>query len=338
LFDRFQTIMETRMPTLRPLLLAFTLAVTATTATVATVARAADEYPSRGIRIIVPYAPGGGTDIFSRTLADIMTKRFKQSVIVENRAGANTLIGHQAIAAAAPDGYTFGMISSAMTVLPFTTKAFTLNPVKDFTPLSLLATGNYAIVAHPSVPVNTIADLITYAKANPGKLNMGTAGGAIDLAVALFKLKANIDYVTIAYKGIAPARQALLAGEIQLLFEAIGAAKEYSAAGKERFLATSGGKRDPLAPNIPTAAESGLPGYKADFWWGYGGPAGLSPAITKTLSGAIMDAVKTPEFNKQILNYGNDPIGSTPEELARAIAADLTTWGDAARAANIKPE
>ena len=324
------------MPAIRRFLPALALSLGAAGLTAP--AHGADDYPSRGIRIIVPYAPGGGTDLFSRTLADIMTKRFRQSVFVENRAGANTLIGHQAIAAAAPDGYTFGMISSAMTVLPFTTKAFTLSPVKDFTPLSLLATGNYAIVAHPSVPVTSIAELITYAKANPGKLNMGTAGGAIDLAVALFRLKANINYVTIAYKGIAPARQALLAGEIQLLFEAIGAAREYSAAGKERFLATSGGKRDPLAPNIPTAAESGLPGYKADFWWGYGGPAGLPPAIAKTLTTAIQDAVKTPEFNKQILTYGNDPVGSSAEELARVIAADLTTWGDAARAANIKPE
>ena len=303
-----------------------------------TPAAAADDYPSRPIKIIVPYAPGGGTDIFSRTLADLLSKRFKQSVIVENKPGANTLIGNQAIASAAPDGYTFGMISSATTVLPLMTKSFTTDPVKDFTPISQLVTGNYALVLHPSVPANNVAELLAYAKANPNKLNFGTAGGAIDLVVSLFRTKGNISYTTINYKGIAPARQALLANEIQITLEAVGAAKELAAAGKMKFIAVSGQKRDPLAPDVPTINESGLPGFAADFWWGYAGPVGMPREVVRKLHEGIVEALKSPEFIRQILGNGNSPVGNSPEEFAKVIASDVQVWSNVARSAGIKPE
>jgi len=301
-------------------------------------ASAADEYPNRAIKIIVPYAPGGGTDIFSRTLADILSKRFKQPVIVDNKPGANTFIGHQAISSAAPDGYTIGMISSSTTVLPLLTKSFTTNPTKDFTPISQLVTGNYALVVHPSVPVKNVSELIAYAKANPDKLNFGTAGGSIDLVVSLLKNKAGIEFTTINYKGIAPARQAVLANEAQITLDVIGVANEMAAAGRMKFLATTGAKRDPLAPNVPTVGESGLPGFAADFWWGYGGPAGLPPAIVKTLHAAIVDALKSPEFIRQITANGNNPVGNTPEEFARIIASDVQMWAGAAKAAGVTPQ
>jgi tripartite-type tricarboxylate transporter receptor subunit TctC len=301
-------------------------------------AAAADDYPSRPIKIIVPYAPGGGTDIFSRTLAEHLAKRYKQPVIVENKPGANTLIGNQAIATAPPDGYTFGMISSSTTVLPSTTKSFTTDPVRDFTPITQLVTGNYALVVHPSVPANSVAELIAYAKANPNKLNFGTAGGSIDLVIALFRSKAGVDFTTVNYKGIAPARLALLANEVQMNLEVVGVARDLAAAGKLRFIAVTGARRDPLTPNIPTVSESGLPGFNADFWWGYAGPPGLPKDVVRKLHFGITEALKSPDFIRQIQANGNSPVGNTPEEFAKVIASDVATWSAAARAAGIKPE
>lgn len=299
---------------------------------------AGQEYPSRTIRIIVPYAPGGGTDLFSRTVADHLSRKFGQAVIVENKPGANTLIGNQAIAAAAPDGYTIGMISSATTSLPSTMKGFTTDPVKDFTPITQLVTGNYALVVHPSVPVRTVAELIAYAKANPGKLNFGSSGGSNDLVISMFKAKAGVDIVSVNYKGIVPARQALLSNEIQITLDVVGVAREMTAAGRMKFLAVTGAQRDPLVPEVPTASESGLPGFVADFWWGYAGPAGMPAEAVRKLHDGIAEALKTPVLLNQIRMNGNIPVGNAPQEFARIIASDTATWTEAARAAGIKPE
>lgn len=299
---------------------------------------AADDYPSRPIKIIVPYAPGGGTDIFSRTIADFLSKKFKQPVIVENKPGANTLIGNQAIASAAPDGYTIGMISSSTTSLPSTMKGFTTNPVRDFTPITQLVTGNYAFVVHPSVPVNSVGELITYAKKNPGKLNFASSGGSNDLVMSLFKNKAGIDITSISYKGIAPARQALIANEVQITLDVVGVAKEMADAGRMKFLAVTGAKRDPLAPTMPTISESGLPGFAADFWWGYAGPAGMPVDVVKKLHEGIVEALKTPTLLGQIRTNGNIPVGNTPEEFSKIIAGDVATWSAAAKAAGLTPQ
>ncbi|HSV44755.1 MAG TPA: tripartite tricarboxylate transporter substrate binding protein [Ramlibacter sp.] len=299
---------------------------------------AAQDYPSRPIRIIVPYAPGGGTDLFSRTVADHLSKKFKQPVIVDNKPGANTLIGNQAIAAAAPDGYTIGMISSATTSLPSTMKGFTTNPVKDFSPITQLVTGNYALVAHPSLPVKTVAELIAYAKANPGKLNFGSSGGSNDLVISMFKQKAGVNIASVNYKGIALARQALLANEIQLTLDVVGVARDMTAAGRMKFLAVTGDKRDPLVPEAPTVGESGLPGFSADFWWGYGGPAGMPADIVKKLHEGIAEALKTEVLRNQIRTNGNIPVGNSPEEFARIIASDTAMWTAAAKAAGITPD
>jgi len=299
---------------------------------------AAQSYPSRPIKIIVPYAPGGGTDLFSRTIADHLSKKFGQPVIVDNKPGANTLIGNQAIAAAAPDGYTIGMISSSTTSLPSTMKGFTTNPVKDFTPITQLVTGNYALVVHPSVPVKSVAELIAYAKANPGKLNFASSGGSNDLVISMFKSKGGVNITSVAYKGIAPARQALLSNEIQITLDVVGVAKEMATAGRMKFLAVTGDKRDPLVPEIPTVGESGLPGFAADFWWGYAGPAGMPAEAVKKLHEGITEALKTQVLLNQIRTNGNIPVGNTPEEFARIIANDTAMWTTAAKAAGITPE
>ncbi len=298
----------------------------------------AQDFPSRTLKIIVPYAPGGGTDMFSRTVADHLSKKFKQTVIVENKPGANTLIGNQAIASAAPDGYTIGMISSATTSLPATMKSFTTDPVRDFSPITQLVGGNYAFVVHPSVPANTVGELIAYAKRHPGKLNFASSGGSNDLVISLFKSKAHVDIVSVSYKGIAPARLALLANEVQITLEVVGVAKEMAAAGKLKFLATTGAKRDLLAPDVPTVSESGLPGFVADFWWGYAGPAGMPADVVAKLHEGITEALKTQQLQDQIRINGNFPIGNTPQELARILTAETQYWADAAKAAGIAPQ
>lgn len=317
-------------------LLTLTVACAAATG-VAVPANAAD-YPTKPIKIIVPYAPGGGTDQFSRTIADFLSKRFNESVIVENKAGANTLIGNQAIASSAPDGYTFGMISSATTSLPATMKGFNINPVKDFSPITQLVTGDYAFVVSTAVPVRSVGELITYIKANPDKLNFASSGGSNDLVISLFKTKSGTNIPTISYKGIAPARQALLANEVQITLEAVGVAKDLAAAGRMKFLAVTGARRDPFVPDIPTVSENGLEGFSADFWWGYGGPAGMSSDIVKKLHDGIIDAMKTQALQNQIKANGNIPVGNSPEEFARIIANDVATWTAAARAAGITPQ
>lgn len=299
---------------------------------------AANDYPNRPIRIIVPYAPGGGTDLFSRTLGNLLSERFGQPVIVENKPGALTLLGNQAIADAEPDGYTIGMISSATTVLPLTNKNFTIDARKDFTPISNLVSGNYALVVHPSLPVKSVAELIEYGKANPDKLNFASAGGAIDMVISAFREKSEMPFITVPYKGIAPARLALLSNEIQVLLEVVGVAKEMDESGKMRFLAVTGDQRDSLVPEFPTVSESGLPGFKADFWWGYGGPAGMPDEVVRKLNHGIVEALKDPGFLKQIKANGNTPVGNTPEAFAKQIEQDAAMWAEVAKAAGIKPE
>lgn len=298
----------------------------------------AQDYPSRPVRIIVPYAPGGGTDLFTRTVAEHLSKKYGQPFVVENRPGANTLIGNRAIATADPDGYVFGMISSATTSLPATMKDFTTDPLKDFTPITQLVTGNYALVVHPSVPVSNVAELIAYAKAHPDKLNFASSGGSNDLVISLFKTRAGIDVPTINYKGIAPARQAVLANEVQFTLDVVGVARDMAAAGRMKFLAVSGAKRDPLAPDVPTVAESGLPGFSADFWWGYAGPAGLPADVVRKLHAGIVEALGTPLLSQQVRTNGNIPVGNTPEAFAKLIADDTAMWKAAAKAAGITPK
>lgn len=301
-------------------------------------AHAASDYPNRPIRIIVPYAPGGGTDLFSRTLGNLLSERLGQPVIIENKPGALTLLGNQAIANAEPDGYTIGMISSATTVLPLTNKNFTIDAQKDFTPISNLVSGNYALVVHPSLPVKSVAELIEYGKAHPDKLNFASAGGAIDMVISSFREKSGMSFTTVPYKGIAPARMALLSNEVQVLLEVVGVAKEMDESGKMRFLAVTGDQRDPLVPEYPTVSESGLPGFKADFWWGYGGPAGMPDDVVRKLNAGIVEALKDPGFLKQIEANGNSPVGNTPEEFAQQIERDVAMWSQVARATGIKPE
>lgn len=299
--------------------------------------RAQQDYPQKLIRIIVPYGAGGPTDLYSRVIAENMSKRFGKPVIVDNRPGALAAIGHEAIARAEPDGYTFGLISSSLTVLPATTKSFTLS-VRDFTPITQLIYADYSVLVSPSVPAKNMREFFDYVKANPEKVNFGSGGGGIELAIAALGARGGVAFTVVPFKGAAAARVALLGNQVQVVLESVGVAKDLSSTNKATFLAVTGPRRNPAAPSMPTVSESGYVGYEAGYWFGYGGPVGMPREIVGKLYEAISAALQSPELRKQIADAGNEPVGSTPEQFARLMANDAQYWASVAKSVGITPQ
>lgn len=292
-------------------------------------AGAAAAYPTKPITLIVPFPPGGSTDIVGRIIAEGLSKELGQSVVVDNRGGAGGTVGTAALAKAAPDGYTLGIGStSSHAVGPATLPKVAYNPIKDFKPISLVAETPYVLAVNPKVEAKTVAELIALAKAKPGQLNYGSAGAGstTHLAGAMFAASASLKMEHIAYKGNGPATKALMSGEVQLLMGSMPAVLSQIKAGTIRALAVGTVKRSPALPDTPTMQEAGVAGYEAALWLGVVAPGGVSDDIVRRLSEAVHKVVKDPEVAKRLRGTGAEPRLNTPAEFAKQVQDDLAKY------------
>ena len=289
----------------------------------------AQPYPTKPIRIVVPFPPGGATDLLARDVAPKLTEAWGQSVIVDNRPGAAGNIGSELVAKSAPDGYTLEMGTVGTHAINASLYAkMPYDHVKDFVPIILVAGVPNVLVVNPAVPANSVAELIAYAKANPGKVNFASsgAGTSIHLSGELFKVMAGVQMTHIPYKGSAPALQDLLGGQVQLMFDNLPPSLPHIKAGKLRALAVTSATRAPALPDVPTLAESGLPGFEASSWFGLVAPAGTPPSIVAKIDGEVAKWLATPEAKEKLSKQGANAFGGTPEDFAKHITAETAKW------------
>jgi tripartite-type tricarboxylate transporter receptor subunit TctC len=288
-------------------------------------ASAAEPYPSKPIRLIVGFPPGGSTDLAARVVAARLTQTLGQTVFVENKAGASGNIAAEGVSRAAPDGYTLMMAATSFAAAPAFSDKLSWDPVKDFTPIGLVATVPILVVVHPSLPVKTAADLVAYSKANPGKLNLASPGATTltRLSGEMFKQAAGLDWVTVNYKGGAPAMQDMLTGTAHVMFANISDVIAQVRAGKLRAIAVTTAKRSPLVPEIPTLAESGYPDFAFVTWQAVVGPPGLPREIVERLNAEIRAAMATSDVQARFATFATDPATSSPEELSQMLAAEV---------------
>jgi len=287
--------------------------------------------------MIVPMPPGGATDGMARLIALKLGERWGQSVVVENRAGAGAIIGTQAVARAAPDGYTFGLVISSHTINPAVRSTLPYDTLKDFTPLTQLGSAVIALVAHPGFAASDVAGLIKIARAEPGRLEYASlgVGTATHVAGELLKVKAGIDLTHVPYNGSAPAYNDLLPGRVKVGFVILESALPHIQSGRLKLLAITNGKRSPSHPEFPTIAET-VPGYAYESIFGFVAPAGLPPAIAQKLSADLIATVKRPEVVRQLNAWGTDVVGSTPEQFGGFIRREIEETRDVVRNAGIK--
>jgi tripartite-type tricarboxylate transporter receptor subunit TctC len=297
-------------------------------------------YPERVVRIVVPFAPGGGTDAIARTLAQEMAKELGASVIVENRPGAGTIIGTQTVAASAPDGYTLLMATFAHAVNPSLNAKLPYDTHKDFAPVALVARSFSVVVVNPKSSFQSIADLIAAAKANSGKLSYGTfgTGTSAHLAGELFNRLAKVDLTAVPYKGAAPAITDLIGGQIDVMFTTVASAASLIEGGQLRALAVTSAQRSPAFPQLPTVAESGVLGYAAESWYGLFAPAKIAPDIIARLNRSAATAVKSEAFRRLAVNEGLVIAVAAPEELDRYLHGEEERWRKLIEDARIKVE
>jgi tripartite-type tricarboxylate transporter receptor subunit TctC len=303
-------------------------------------ASAQDAFPSRPVHIFVPFAPGGAVDIVARTLGDELSSRWRQAVVVENRPGAGGVVASEAAAKAAPDGYTLIIVATGHALNPHLYAKLPYDSFADFTPLSLIGTSPNMLLVRADSPFKTLAGLIAAARERPGQISFGHAGNGTSphLAGELLKYMAKIDITPIPYKGGAPALTDLIGGHIPMTFNNIPESIAQITAGTVRPLGMTTAIRSPVLPDVPTIAESGLPGFDTGVWWGLLGPAGLPPAIKAKLAKDCMEAVNAPAVKARLLALGATPIGSSPEQFAALIRADYEKWGPIIKAAGIRGE
>jgi tripartite-type tricarboxylate transporter receptor subunit TctC len=303
-------------------------------------AHAQANYPQRPVRIVVPSSPGGGTDILARVLADHFAKTTGGQFFVENRPGAGQSIGIEAVARSPPDGYTLLMAASTLALNPVMFKNIRYDPVRDFAPISQVASLPNVLLVHPSLPVATLKDLIALAKQKPGELTYASAGVGTSphMGVELLKHMAGIDLVHVPFRGTGPAVTEVLGGHIPIVLSNTLTAKSLIESGKLRALAVTGAKRAQGLPDIPTVAEAGVPNYEALQWYGLLAPAGTPPEIVARLHAQTAQALKLQDVKERLASDGAEPVGSTPSDFARFIKDELEKWTNVARTANIKPE
>ena len=301
----------------------------------------AQEYPRKAIRLIVPFAPGGGNDTVARAIAQSAGTSLGQPVVVDNRAGAGGMLGAELAARAPPDGYTLflGGVSSHA-INPNLHAKLPYDPVKDFAPITLIASAPSVLVVNPSLPARTLAEFTALAKASPGRINYASNGNgsSAQLAAVLYESMAGVQMVHVPYKGLAPALVDLLAGEVQAMFSSVVAIVPSIKAGRLRALAVTGKRRAALLPEVPTLDESGVPGYEAGSWYGILAPAGTPQAVVAKLHKAIVRALAQPEVRERLVSEGAEVIGSTPEAFAAHITAELARMGKLIRDADIRME
>jgi tripartite-type tricarboxylate transporter receptor subunit TctC len=291
----------------------------------------AQAYPSRPVKLVVPFPPGGPTDVVGRLVAAKLGESLGQPVVVENRPGAGGTVGSDAVAKSPPDGYTllFGS-TSTLAMAPSLYKNLPYDPQKAFAPISRVSIGPLLIAVNANVPARTLKELIELAQREPRRLNYGSAGNGTPphLAAEYFKTLAGVDIVHVPYKGGGPALQALIAGEVQVLFEGQVTLDPHIRSGKVRALAITSPQRDSALPDVPTVAEAGLPAFQVQFWSGLAAPAGTPPEIVQRLNGAVLAALETTEVRETLARQGLKPAGGSPAEFASFIAAEVARWAD----------
>lgn len=285
-------------------------------------------YPSKPVRMVLTMPPGPSLDMIARLIANKLTEAWKQPVVVENRPGSGGNVGAIVVAKAEPDGYTFLIPTTGIAISPSIYRKLPYDPLKDFVPVSQIYTLSFVMVVHPSVPANTVNELVAYAKANPARLNYGSsgAGGTPHLAAELFKSLTGTDIVHVPYKGVAPMNVALITNEVQVIFTPLVDAQQFMKAGKMRALAVTGKGRSPLMPEVPTLVEAGLRDYELPNWIGLFAPAGTPREIVIKLHAELARILAQPEIRDRIINMGNEVVGSSPDEFAAVYKADVAKF------------
>ena len=301
----------------------------------------AQAYPAKPIRLVVPFPPGGSTDIIARIVAQKLSERLGQQVVVENRGGAGGTIGAEAVAKAPPDGYTLVVgTSSTLAVAPSVYGKIGYDPVKDFAPISLIAVTPYLLVVNPSVDVKSLQDFVGYVRARPGKLNYASAGtgSTTHLAMEMLKSAAELYIVHIPYNGNGPAGTAVIGGQVEILFGSLPAVLPHAKSGRVRPLAVGTPKRSPSLPDVPTVAESGYPGFDASLWLAIMAPAGTPAPIVDRLQKEIHAVIASPDTADALNKAGAEPITSTPAELAALVKNGVEKYGKVVKQAGVKAE
>jgi len=319
---------------MRSLLFKTAAMLVALTATVA-----AQDYPTKPVRLIIPFPPGGSNDVVGRMIATQLSEKLGKQVIVDNRAGAGGVIGTEVAANSPNDGYTLLIISIAHAVNPW---LYTLkyDPIKSFTPVGILASGPNVVAINPQLPVNSIKELIALAKKEPGKLQYASAGvGSFQhLGGELFKLEAGVDLLHVPFKGGGPSMIDVIGGHTKIVFSSLVQTTPHLKSGKLKALATGGDKRSPVLPDVPTVAEAGVPTYRAVNWWGVVAPAGTPQPIIAKLHKAIGEVQNAPEVKEQFAREGADIVQMSPEEFGKFIESEMTKWGRVVKEGKIKAQ
>jgi tripartite-type tricarboxylate transporter receptor subunit TctC len=298
-------------------------------------------YPTKPIRLLVPFTPGGGSDSIGRLIAQKLATAFGQQVVVDNRAGAGGRIGAEIAVHAAPDGYTLFLGgSTVMITAPAMYRRLSYDPLKDFSHISLVASGTYVLVRHPSVPANTVKELIALARSKPGRLNYASSGPGSpgNLAGELFNSMAAVKLVHIPYKGSTPGMVGVIGGEVDLMFNNIVPALPAIRDKRLAAIAITSAKRSTLLPDVPAISESGLAGFDVQTFYGLSAPAGIPPLILTRLNDEVVSAVRSPDAKRRLLDEGCEPVGSSPEEYAKVIRTEIAKWRKVVKDAGIRGE
>ena len=301
----------------------------------------AQAYPTKPVRLVVPFPPGGSTDIVARIVAQKLGDRIGQPLVVENRGGAGGTIGTEAVAKAAPDGYTLGFAStSTHAVAPAVYARLGYDPVKDFAPISLVAVTPYLLVVNPKVPVNSLKEFVDYVKPKPGKFNYASAGtgSTTHLAMEMLKSDAGLFILHIPYNGNGPAGTAVIAGDVEFLFGSLPALLPHAKSGRVRPIAVGTPKRSPALPDVPTVSESGFKGFDASLWLAVMAPAGTPAAVISRLNKETVAVVKSPETAQALDKAGAEPVTSTPAELSKMVADGMKKYAATVKRAGVKLE
>lgn len=298
----------------------------------------AQTYPTKPVRLVVPFAPGGGTDTLARMIAQRLTDALSQSVVVDNRAAVDGIAGSDIVAKSAPDGYTLIIVSSSHAINVALGKKLPYDTLRDFAPITQTANQQLLLVAHPAVPVKSVKELIGYVKARPGKLNYGSSSNAVALPMELFKAMTGSDVVHIPYKGSGPMLIDLLGGQVQMAIAGAVASLPHVKTGKLRGLGIGDARRSAFLPDFPTIAESGVPGYHAVIWTGMFAPRSTPRPIIERLNREVVRIVQAPAFKERMNNMGSDVVGSAPEQWGRFIEDEIVKWTKIAKLAGMKAE
>jgi tripartite-type tricarboxylate transporter receptor subunit TctC len=306
---------------------------------VATIA-AAQDYPNRPIRMVVPFPPGGAVDVIGRVVAPALSERLGQQLVIDNRGGANAIIGTDIAAKAAPDGYTLLIVPAGHAITPNVTRKLPYDTLKDLATVGLVGNGSYVLVVHPGVPAKSVGEFVAYAKTRPGKLNYAATGygNATHLAGELFKVLTGVDMVYILYKGGGPALTDVISGQVSAFFAGVASSAAHIKSGKVRALGVTTIRRAAALPDIPTIAESGVPGYEVDGWYGILAPARTPQAIIQRLNADINAVIATQDAKDRLLAVGLQARGTTPAEFHRMIVNDIARWANVAKRAKLEPQ